>query len=108
VSDLSEAIAEKSRVKELALIDGTGAELEPELGLLAELDGPLLPQAAMARATPATIDVSTIFLLSTTNETTLVRERACMSLDGCQTTHPKAAAITRSGEHYGCSDKQIR
>jgi hypothetical protein len=64
---LSVAIAAKSLVKELALIDGSGAELEPALGLLPELDGPLLPQAAMARATVAAIDVSTIFLLSTTN-----------------------------------------
>jgi hypothetical protein len=107
---LSVAIAEKSRVKELALIDGSGAELEPEpaLGLLPELDGPLLPQAAMARATHAAIDVSAIFLLSTTNETTLVRERACMSLDGCQTARQRRAALTRSGEHYGVTDKQIR
>jgi hypothetical protein len=66
---LSVAIAEKSRVNALALIDGSGAELElePELGLLLELDGPLLPQAAIARATPTAIDVSAIFLLSTTN-----------------------------------------
>jgi hypothetical protein len=65
---LRPAIAEKSLVNELALIDGSGAELEPELGLLPELDDPpLLPQAAIARATPTAIDVSAIFFLSTTN-----------------------------------------
>ena len=67
MSGFSCAIAEKSLVKDEALIDGKGAELEPELGLPDDEDAPLLPHAEAARASPATIDVRTTFLLRRSN-----------------------------------------
>jgi hypothetical protein len=65
VSDFRPAIAEKSLVKDVALIVGVELELELEvaLGVLELDDEPLLPHAEMTRASPAAIDVRTTFLL---------------------------------------------
>jgi len=66
---LSVAIAEKSLVNELALIDGTAAELL-ELPELLELGVPLLPQAAIRRAALPATAVRPTFLETEYNETT--------------------------------------
>jgi hypothetical protein len=66
---LSVAIAEKSRVKEVAVTDGTAAAL---LGLLelVELGVPLLPQAAIRRAALPATAVRPTFLETEYNVTT--------------------------------------
>jgi len=66
---LSVAIAEKSRVKEFAVIDGTAAALLALLELV-ELGVPLLPQAAIRRAALPATAVRPAFLEIEYNVTT--------------------------------------
>jgi hypothetical protein len=66
---LSVAIAEKSRVNEFVLTDGTAAPL-PEPPELPELGVPLLPQAAIRRAALPANAVRPTFLVTEYNKTT--------------------------------------
>jgi hypothetical protein len=101
-------MAEKSLVKEEALIDGGGAAaLEELLGLL--LGVPLLPHAAARSAAPVAIDVSAIFLLRRFNETTFAREPACMStLRKSPAAAQRQRPLTRWHEQYAGIDEQAR
>jgi hypothetical protein len=99
---LSFAIAEKSLVKDEVLSCGTE---EPEPEPPPELLPPLLPHAETARAMPAAAAVRTIFLLRGSNETTLVRERACKNRNGQSGLHGELpGAVPVRGEHYAGID----
>jgi hypothetical protein len=101
-------MAEKSLVKEEALIDGGGAAA-PELLLELLVGVPLLPHAATRSAAPVAIEVSAIFLLRRFNETTFAREPACMStVRKIVGRSSKTAAVSRWHEQYAGIDEQAR